>query len=374
VKPDQLPLISVIVPAHQAAGLLPDTLGAIVASDLPRDQWELIVIDDGSRDDTAIVAGRYADTVVRLPGKPHGPAYARNRGFEVSRGEYVVFFDADVRVKPDTLRRAALALSSDPTLGAVFGSYDDAPPAQGFVSQYRNLLHHYVHQQNAGDADTFWAGCGAVRRSVFEQAGMYDEWHFARPQIEDIELGQRIRANGHRIALRPEIQATHLKRWTLWGVVRTDIRDRGVPWARLLAHRGAMLDSGALNIKWTEKLNTALVWLAALGFVVALSMRQWWPAQVALVLLVPVVLLNLPLLRFFWRARGPAFALAVVPLHIQYYFLNGLSAMIGIALHHSIGAPMPDPTVDAYAEVGVQRWPPIPAKGRPSTWSSRPSK
>jgi glycosyltransferase involved in cell wall biosynthesis len=374
VKSDQQLLLSVIVPAHQAAALLPDTLNAILASDLPRDQWELIVVDDGSHDETAVVAGRYADTVVRLPGKPHGPAYARNRGFEVSRGEIVVFFDADVRVKPDTLRRAALALTSDPSLGAVFGSYDTNPPAPGFISQYRNLLHHYVHHRNAGEADTFWAGCGAVRRAVFEQAGMYDEWHFARPQIEDIELGQRIRANGHRITLRPEIQVTHLKRWTFWGVVRTDIRDRGIPWARLLAHRGAMLNSGTLNLKWTEKLNTGLVWLALFGFIAAAWTRRAVVAEISLLLLVPVILLNWAMLRFFWRVRGLGFALAVVPLHLQYYLLNGVSAIVGLLLHHSVGAPMPDPTVDAFAEVGLQRWPPVPAKGRPSTWSSRPSK
>src|SRR6185436_2164573 len=162
VKVDHSLLLSVIVPAHQAARLMPETLGALLASDLPRDQWELIVVDDGSRDDTAIVAGRYADTVIRLPGKPHGPAYARNRGVEVSRGEYVLFFDSDVRVKPGTLRGFALALASDPTIGAVFGSYDTEPPAPGLVSQYRNLVHHYVHHKNAVDVDTFWEWCGGV--------------------------------------------------------------------------------------------------------------------------------------------------------------------------------------------------------------------
>jgi glycosyltransferase involved in cell wall biosynthesis len=374
VKPDPSVLLSVIVPAHQAVSLLPDTLGALVASDLPRDQWELIVVDDGSRDDTAVVAGRYADTVIRLPGKPHGPAYARNRGFEVSRGELIVFFDADVRVKPDTLRRCAQALASDPTLGAAFGSYDAAPPAPGVVSQYRNLLHHYVHQQNAGEVDTFWAGCGIVRRTVFEQAGMYDEWHFSKPQIEDIELGQRIRALGHRIALIPDIQVAHLKRWTLWNVIRTDIRDRGVPWARLLAHRGAMLNSGTLNLKWTEKANTALVWLAGLALVLAAVLRDPRLLVAGGALIVPVLILSSPLLGFFLRTRGVLFALAVVPLHLQYYVLNGISAIVGVTLHHSFGAPMPDPTVDAYAEVGLQRWPPVPAKGRPSTWSSRPHK
>jgi glycosyltransferase involved in cell wall biosynthesis len=364
------PFFSVIVPAHQAEKTLPHALGAILASDLPREQWELIVVDDASTDETAIVAARYADTVVRLPGKPHGPAYARNRGFEVSRGECIVFFDADVCVHPDTLRKCALVLAGEPDVGAVFGSYDTRPPAQGFVSQYRNLLHHYVHQQNGGDVETFWAGCGAIRRAVFEEAGMYDEWHFARPQIEDIELGHRIRALGHRILLRPDIQVTHLKRWTFRAVVRTDLHDRGIPWARLLAHRGAVLTSGTLNLKWTEKVNTILVWLAVLGVLASAWTRSGALLAAALLLLVPVVLLNLPLHRFFYHQRGLLFSIGVIPMHLMYYVLNGVSVGFGILLNETFGAPMPDPTVDAYSEVGLQRWPPVPSKHNRSSWTS----
>jgi hypothetical protein len=370
VKTDQNVLLSVIVPAHQAEHLLPITLGALVANDFPRERWELIVVEDGSQDNSAIVAGRYADTVIRLPGRPHGPAYARNRGVEVARGEFVLFFDSDVRVRPDTLRRFAEALAEDPTVGAIFGSYDTEPTAPGLVSQYRNLLHHFVHQSNAGEVQTFWAGCGGVRRTVLELAGLYDEWHFARPQIEDIELGQRIRALGHRILLRPEIQVTHLKTWTLASLVRTDIRDRGIPWARLLAHRGALVASGGLNLRWTEKANTVLVWLMLLGVLVAAWQRSPRLLAGSVLLLVPVVLINLPLLAFFARKRGVLFALGVIPLHLQYYILNGISAVVGVLLHETIGAPTPDPTTDAFAEVGLQKWPPVPSKERPSSWGN----
>jgi glycosyltransferase involved in cell wall biosynthesis len=187
------PLMSVVMPAHNAAGMLPRTLAALRNSDLPRSRWELIVVDDGSGDETSLIAARYADTVVTLPGKASGPAYARNRGFEVSRGDIIVFIDADCIVHPDTLSRFEEFLGSDPDLGAIFGSYDDKPPASGLMSQYRNLVHHYVHHQNAGEVETFWAAAGAIRRDVFAEVGMYDEWHYSKPQIEDIELGARIR-------------------------------------------------------------------------------------------------------------------------------------------------------------------------------------
>lgn len=364
------PVLSVIMPAHNAAGVLPRTLGALRASDLPKDRWELIVVDDGSTDETSLIAGRYADTVVTLPGRPHGPAYARNRGFEVSRGDIIVFIDSDCVVHTDTLSRFADTFAGEEEVGAVFGSYDNRPPAPGLMSQYRNLIHHYVHHRNAGDVETFWAGAGAVRREVFAEAGLYDEWHYGRPQIEDIELGARIRGLGQRIVLRPEIQVTHLKRWTLMGVIRTDLKDRGIPWARLLMHRGAMMATGSLNLRWTEKLNTVIAWLALLALL-AWPLTGWsllpWLALGGVAI---VMLTNYSLWQFFARLRGPAFAVLVMPAHLLYYLLNGISFGVGLLLLMLIGAPQPDPTTSAYAEVGVKRWPPVPSRNRPSSWTA----
>jgi cellulose synthase/poly-beta-1,6-N-acetylglucosamine synthase-like glycosyltransferase len=363
------PILSVIMPAHNAAGMLPRSLGALRNSDLPRDRWELIVVDDGSSDETSLIAARYADTVVTLPGRPNGPAYARNRGFEVSRGDIVVFIDADSVARADTLSRFATLFETEADLGAAFGSYDDRPPAPGLMSQYRNLIHHHVHQRNAGEVETFWAGTGAVRREVFAEAGMYDEWHYARPQIEDIELGGRIRGLGRRIVLDPAIQVTHLKRWTLRGVIRTDLRDRGIPWARLLMHRGTMLSTGSLNLRWTEKLNTILVWTAAVLAIAAPFARSFLPLWVAAGCITFVLVMNMPLWVFFARVRGPLFAVLVMPAHLMYYLLNGISFGVGLLLQHLIGPPLPDPTTSAYEEVGVKRWPPVPTKNRPSSWT-----
>ena len=364
------PLLSVIMPAHNAAGILPRTLGALRNSDLPRDRWELVVVDDGSDDDTSLIAARYADTVVTLAGKAHGPAYARNRGFEVTRGDVIVFIDADCVAHTDTLSRFATLFTEQPDLGAAFGSYDTMPPAAGIVSQYRNLTHHFVHHRNAGEVETFWAGAGAIRRDVFAEAGMYDEWHYSKPQIEDIELGARIRGLGRRILLEPSIQVTHLKKWTLRAVIRTDLRDRGIPWARLLMHRGAMMSTATLNLRWSEKLNTVLVWLALALLIGAPLVRSLTPIWVAAGCVAVVIVLNHQLWAFFARVRGPFFAVLVMPAHLMYYLLNGISFGVGLLLQHLIGPPLRDPITSAYDEVGVQRWPPVPTRNRPSSWTA----
>ncbi len=362
------PRLSVIVPAYQGGKVLPLSLSALLRSDLPRHQWELIVVDDGSSDDTALVAARYADTVVRLPGRPSGPAFARNRGFEVCQGEMIAFVDADVCVHRDTLRRLVAALDQNEDASAVFGSYDSTPSHPGVVSEFRNLLHHFVHQREAGDAETFWAGCGAVRSSAFRQVGMFDEWHYPRPQIEDIELGRRLRSHGHRILLRPEIQGTHMKRWTLKDIMSTDFQHRGVPWTRLLLQEGSNAPGGTLNLRASERVCTAIAALGWLSVAITIVLHTWYPLLVLPLLPAAVALLNRDFYRFVVRARGVGHAAAMLPLHVMYYATNVVSAISGWFLHILLGEPQAPVAVAAGAGMDLTTWPPRPSRPGGGAW------
>lgn len=362
------PLLSVIVSVSDGATHLQSCLEAALASDFPRALWELVVVDDGSLDATARVAAGLADVLVRLPGPPHGPAYARNRGVESSLGDILVFVDADVCLHRDALQRIAQVFAARPELGAVFGSYDAEPPAPGLVSQYRNLRHHFVHQREAGSAETFWAALGAMRRGVFARAGRFDEWHFPRPQIEDIELGWRVRALDVPILLDPAIQGTHLKRWTLRGVIRADLQNRGIPWVRLQLALGKTHRPARLLYRRSEWFYAFCVCLALV--LLLLSLRLGVPAIASLAgLLIVIVLVgNLDLYRFFARHRGPLFALGVIPVHVLYYLANGAAAVWAWFLFHVIGPPAPPPEIQAYAERGLKSWPPLPAKADGTSW------
>jgi glycosyltransferase involved in cell wall biosynthesis len=235
--------ISVIVPAHNAAQTLVPCLRALSASTYPH--YECIVIDDGSTDRTPAIAAMFPVRMVGLPGAARGAAYARNRGAEVARGDILLFVDADVVVTPNTLRQVVEAFAARPSVAAVFGSYDDSLEPE-FLSQYKNLSHHFVHQQDREEAATFWSGCGAIRSTIFFEIGGFDEdrqpW-----TCEDIELGYRLRAAGHAIRIDKHIQARHLKRWTLGELLRSDIFDRGIPWTRLILERRAWPDH--LNLR-----------------------------------------------------------------------------------------------------------------------------
>src|SRR6202521_478031 len=252
-----------------------------------------------------------------------------------ARGEYLFFLDADCELRPDTLAAAHARLLASPGLEALFGSYDDAPAAPGFVSQYKNLLHHFVHQHGREAAATFWAGCGVVRRDAFLAAGGFDEIRWPRPAIEDIELGYRLRDRGARILLAKEVQVKHLKRWTLAALLRSDLRDRALPWARLLLERGSMLpgrsDLADLNVDPAGRACAAIAAAGAAAACPAPVAAGWlWVTAAAAAALLAM---NRRLYRFFLRRRGPLFALGAVPLHWFYHLYCAVAAAIAAAGH-----------------------------------------
>ena len=357
------PSFSVILSAHQAADRLPATLSALDRSDVSRESWELIVVDDASMDDTRSIAVAFADVVVRLPGRQsYGPAYARNRGAEVARGEILVFIDSDVRVRHDTLSSFQAAFAASPDATAVIGCYDAAGAKFGLVSDYRTLLHRYLHQRHAGTTHVFWGGCGAVRREAFQAAGGYDEWTFNRPQVEDVELGHRLRAIGGRIIIAPSIQATNLKRWTLATLLARDIWDQSAPWMRVVSGRVAEPTSPVVHRRTREHVSAALAWLGA-GAMIESAIRadaRWLLLSVLCV--IGIIASNGGQLGFFLRARGLRFTLISVALSALCSLVSGAAALTGWLLRHIVGEPTPDAVTQAYFEVGMQQWPPVRAK------------
>lgn len=326
------PLLSIVMPAHQAAHQLPDSLAALAASDLSRNLWELIVVDDASTDATAAIAEQYADHLISLPAPPGGPGKARNRGAVLGSGTWLVFLDADVCVHPVTLRRITETISAHPELGAVFGSYDANPRAPGLISGYRNLLHRYVHLQGAGPADTFWAGCGAVRRDWFDRVRGFDVDRYPRPSIEDIDLGYRLRDLGARIVLDPRIEATHLKQWTLFSILKTDIFARGIPWMRLLLRRRGR-SARSLNTSGPEPFKVVIAGLGLMALGLGAGLLDGRLLSLSAIAVAVLTILNLSVYRWFARERGVGFAVAVVPLHLIHYAGNAVAAAVGIGLH-----------------------------------------
>ena len=320
------PLLSIIIPVYNGGDQFKRCLTAIRQSSLTG--WELIVVDDGSSDQSPALAEAAGAITLRTGGRL-GPAAARNYGASTATGEVLYFVDADCAVHPDTLVNIVRLFETTPSLDAVFGSYDDAPAAPNFIAQYKNLFHHYVHQKSSPEAATFWTGCGAVKRSRFLALNGFDTSRYKRPSIEDIDFGYRLKQVGGRIRLAKHIQVKHLKAWTLLSLLKSDIFDRGIPWSRLILKDRAF--AGDLNLQTHNRISVVAVY----GLMLALLASFFQPLAllIALGLALLLLWLNFPLYHFFYQQRGLHFAGRVVPMHWLYYLYNGVSFGCGLLLH-----------------------------------------
>lgn len=254
-----------------------------------------------------------------------GPAEARNLGIAASRANVIVFVDSDVEVHGDALARIRERFRTDPGLAAMFGAYDDDPADPGLTSRYRNLLHHHVHNGEAGEAETFWAGLGAVRREVFEMVGDFDAVGFPKPSVEDIEWGMRLRRRwAAKIVLDPWIRGRHLKAWTPLSMVRTDFSRRGVPWARLLLREGT--DSRALNLDRRRRLSAG----TSVALLTMLLARR---PRLAAAALAANLLLDRDLYALLARRGEPNLLLAGIGLHQLHQLTAAASVPAAFFLH-----------------------------------------
>jgi len=323
---------------------------------------EILIAADGAHEDCLALATAARAQVVVVPG-PSGPAVARNRAAALASGDVLVFVDADVVVAPDALPGMCRLLEEDPGLDGVFGAYDLLPPERNFMSQYKNLSHAYVHEVGDPSASTFWAGLGAIRAAAFRSVGGFDE-RFRRPSIEDIELGYRLVAAGYSLRLDARFRGRHLKRWTLWSSVVTDIRARGIPWTQLI-HRSRSLSN---DLNTSIALRLSVVFSAALAFSLALAPAMSWAAVAALICLAVVVVLNFAYYRWFVRTRGWLFTARVIPAHVLHHLCNGFSFVAGTMLQVAgrCGLMLPGtlpPTIWGAPAIPAQAGPPL----RPST-------
>jgi glycosyltransferase involved in cell wall biosynthesis len=253
-----------------------------------------------------------------------GPAAARNLAAAGCEADVLVFVDSDVEVHPDALARIADRFAAEPELAALFGAYDDDPGDPGLTSRYRNLLHHHVHAGAAGEAETFWAGLGAVRRGEFEAAGGFDAELFPLASVEDIELGMRLRRRGRRIVLDPRVRGRHLKAWTPLSMARTDFARRGVPWALLLLRERA--HSTALNLGWRRR-------AAAAGSVCLLGALLARRGRLAAAALLANLVLERDLYALLARRGGPRLLLAGIGLHQLHQLSAAASVPVALVLH-----------------------------------------
>ena len=317
--------VSIVIPVFNGGQKFLRCLESIAETSPPPE--EIIIVADGESDGSYKFGERVNARTILLD-SPGGPARARNAGAGIARQDILFFVDADVTLSKNAVGTVKTAFGRNPDIAAVIGSYDDSPAAPGFLSQFKNLFHHYVHQTANTEATTFWTGCGAIRRSVFLQMDGFDE-KYRKPAIEDIELGYRLTKKGHAIRMVKSLQVKHLKRWNLFSLLRADIFYRAIPWTDLILRDGRLPND--LNLKASGRLSTILTYLMLLGIMGSFITPE--TGMAALLCAGGLIWINRDVYRFFYNKRGVRFAACAVFWHWFYFFYSGLAFLLGIFFH-----------------------------------------
>ncbi len=215
-----LPTITVIICARNAAGHLVRSIPAAMGQDYPSWRYKVLVVDNGSSDDTADVARRLGAAVRQCP-RP-GVARARQYGWKIARSELVAYLDADCEPPSTWLPRLVNAFEKDQKLGAAGVRLMSAQP--------RTLAERHIIEARVLDTDRFWSTNALqwpflvtagmiVRRQALGEVGGFD-LQLGTDTGEDADLCWRLERAGWRVRYDPSVEIVHHHRATIEAMAR----------------------------------------------------------------------------------------------------------------------------------------------------------
>ncbi|WLR51901.1 glycosyltransferase [Bacillus tianshenii] len=228
----ELPLVSILIPAHNEEMVIERTIKAMLKLKYPREKLEIIVINDNSSDRTGEIIASYEEryphikqVVTQPPYAGKGKSTALNQGFQASTGEIIAVYDADNTPESMAIYYLVLAMLNDPKAGAIVGKFR-------VINAKKNLLTRFINieticfQWMAQAGRWFWfkittiPGTNfAIRRSILEELGGWDEQALS----EDTELTIRVYNLGYYIRFFPAAITWEQEpeNWRVWWKQRT---------------------------------------------------------------------------------------------------------------------------------------------------------
>ncbi len=320
---------SVIVPTYNDEKVIEKCLQAIKKSDYK--EYELIVVDDGSSDDTLCMAQKYADRVVSLS-LNQGRSIARNQGALVASGEILLNIDSDVVIYRDTLEKIHNYFRKYPELDAITGLLSKEHPNKDYFSQYKNLYMHYIFFKQPDRVTFLYGSLHAVRRSAFKTYGRDVEI------ADDTAIGQELAQEGKKIGFYRDLEVIHLKKHSMLSFFRNDFQ---IPfdWSKLfIKYQGWKQlgeGKGYAHSPKEQLLSIALVPFVFLSLTVLIFMDPFFPLWFVL-LLTPFFLwyaLNHKFVSFLAKEKGFFFAFISVGVTLMDHFVMGVGIFLGLLVH-----------------------------------------
>ncbi len=324
-RPESRPLVSIVIPVRNGH----ETLGACLWS-IRRSSYrnvEVFVVDDHSTDDSVGIAEGYHCKVMGT-GEGSGANHARNLGARSAKGEIIIFIDADIMVRRDTILEIVETLGNE-GVDAVVGIYTARHRHESFVSQYKNLWIRYSYIKSPPTIDWLFGSISGIKRAAFEKLGGFNVELLARHGHDDIELGKRLFRADLNIVLNMDLEVEHLKRYTIASFARNEF-DRSMGFAQLAFQFGETASSvrrGFVNVYPSFIISTVLaVALLIIGAADLFgAVPGWWLTAAAGAYLA----LNIRFLNYLEQVRGLFAMLVMIPFLYLDHLICFAGSLIG---------------------------------------------
>lgn len=211
-------MISVVIPAHNEEKTIGNCLEGLITQTIDKDRYEIIVVDDGSTDNTPNIVNNFRG-VRLIRQKNQGPAAARNKGAEEARGEIILFTDSDCIPFDNWIEEMIKPFDPNSEVVGVKGAYETKQReliARFVQIEYEDKYDKLKKQTNIDFIDTYAAG---FRRNVFLQANGFNR-EFPIACAEDVELSYRLANSGYKMIFNPKAKVSHLHPRSLMDYVK----------------------------------------------------------------------------------------------------------------------------------------------------------
>ena len=319
-------LISVIIPNHNGAATIEQCLEAAHSSKY--DHFEVIVVDDCSRDDSVSIIKKFPCRLIELQ-EHAGASKARNVGALHSRGKILFFTDADCVLNKDALATAALSLADRGHDTIIGGTYTEKPFDPGFFNSFQSVFIHYSETKNQDTPDYIATHALIMSRSLFEKSGGFAEKFM--PILEDVEFSHRLRKKGVQLYIDPHILLRHIFGFSLITSIKNGFRKAKYWTAYSIRNRDLLADSGTASVELKSN-------VLALFMILALTITGFILHQSALLITGAVILtlnifINRNLFHAYYKTEGLFFLFSACLYYMFIYAaVVATGALAGMAL------------------------------------------
>lgn len=315
--------LSVIIPTYFAQKTIERCLSAIRTSTYKK--YELIIVDDASRDNTVDIAQRFTQNIIQNP-KNLGKIETRKIGVHKARGKIIVNIDQDVVIRSDTLGIIANYFAKHHNVDALTCLLSKHEPFTNFTSQYKNLYMHYYFKRLPKHVHFLYGSLYAIRKKAINKD------RATVKAAEDTEEGQMLMQNEKTIALLKSLEVVHLKQYTLTSLIKNDFI---IPfgWAQIFLKYRGWKQLGRNKTGFAHASKEQIISLLLVPFCVfLLFLTPLFPVLLPLdyTLLFVWFLLHISFFSFLSKERGVIFGMQSILFTFVDHFVMATGVVMGV--------------------------------------------